>query len=76
MPVGLFHVGLWSISTRRSMINIMFFEKNETNLWLEEIETLHKNKLLISTLMENGLKTIEENYSLKNFYKNLKFHLE
>ena len=68
--------GFWDPTKFKNKNNIIFFEKNETNLWLEEIETLHKNKLLMSTLMENGLKTIEENYSLKNFYKNLKIHLE
>ena len=68
--------GFWDPTKFKNKNNIIFFEKNETNLWLEEIETLHKNKLLMSTLIENGLKTIEKNYSLKNFYKNLKIHLE
>ena len=68
--------GFWDPTKFKNKNNIIFFEKNETNLWLEEIETLHKNRLLMSTLMENGLKTIEENYSLQNFYENLKIHLE
>ena len=52
------------------------FEKNDTDLWLKQIETIYKDKNLLLKIRDNGLKTVESNYSLSSFYENLKNHLK
>ena len=68
--------GFWDTSKFKNKENIIFFEKNDTDQWLNQIETIYKDKNLLLTIRENGLKTVESNYSLNTFYKNLKNHLE
>ena len=68
--------GFWDPTKFKNKSNIIFFEKNDTNLWLKEIKTIYRDRQLMSTLVENGLETINSNYSLNDFYKNLKIHLK
>ncbi len=68
--------GFWDTSKFKNKDNIIFFEKNDTDQWLKQIETIYKDKNLLLKIRENGLKTVESNYSLSGFYKNLKNHLK
>ena len=72
--------GFWDPSKFENKKNIIFCEKNDADYWLGEIESVCGDMKLMETLKENGIKTVESNYSLKNFYNNLKnyqsmFHL-
>ncbi len=68
--------GFWDPSKFENKNNIIFCEKNDADYWLGEIESVCGDKKLMETLKENGIKTVESNYSLKNFYNNLKIHLK
>ena len=72
----IFIIKLWDPSKFENKNNIIFCEKNDADYWLGEIESVCGDKKLMQTLKENGIKTVESNYSLKNFYNNLKFHLK
>ncbi len=68
--------GFWDPSKFQNKNNIIFCEENDIDYWLREIESVCKDKKLMEILKDNGLKTVESNYNLKKFYKNLKIHLE
>jgi len=63
--------GFWSYEDFQDNKNIFFIEENNIETWKETINKLYNNDELLSQVSENAIKTINNNFHLNIFHRNL-----
>jgi len=64
--------GFWDKESFKNMENIVFIEKNNIQLWSDNLDALFNNQELYNKLGLNGHVMVNENFNIEYFYKELK----
>ena len=64
--------GFWDKDKFKHRKNILFVNNADVSAWIEEVRNYYYDPLVLKSLSENSLETINDEYKLENFDKNLK----